>query len=51
MQILTERAAKLRKRAVRLQEEKQRESMDREAKRAKERQREKELIARPAAEN
>ena len=51
MQILTERSAKLRKRAVRLQEEKQRESMDREAKRAKERQREKELIARPAAEN
>ena len=51
MQILMERSAKLRKRALRLQEEKQRESMDREGKRAKERQREKELIARPAAEN
>ena len=51
MQILTERSDKLRKRAVRLQEEKQRESMDREAKRAKERQREKELIARPATQN
>ena len=51
MQILTERSARLRKQASKLQEEKQRESMDREAKRAKERQREKELIAKPAAEN
>ena len=51
MQILAERSEKLRKRAVRLQEEKQRESMDREARRAKERQREKDLIARQAAQN
>ena len=51
MQMLTERSSKLRKRAIRLQEEKQSESMNRETKRAKERQREKELIAKPAAEN
>ena len=51
MQVLTERSAKLRKRAARLQEEKQKEAMDREAKRDKARQREKELIAKPAAES
>eukprot|EP00092_Neocalanus_flemingeri_P065604 GFUD01079812.1.p1 GENE.GFUD01079812.1~~GFUD01079812.1.p1 ORF type:complete len:141 (+),score=60.84 GFUD01079812.1:56-478(+) len=51
MQMLTERSVKLRKRATKLQEEKQKESMDREMKRAKDRQMEKELIARPAAEN
>ena len=51
MQMLTERSSKLRKRAIRLQEQKQSESMNRETKRSKERQREKELIAKPAAEN
>jgi len=51
MQVLTERSAKLRKRAARLQEEKQKEAMDREAKRDKARQREKELIARPATDS
>ena len=51
MQMLTERSAKLRKRTIRLQEEKQKESMDREMRRSKERQKEKELIAKPAAEN
>ena len=42
------RSAKLRQRAVMLQEEKQRESMEREVRRDKERVREKELIAKPA---
>ena len=51
MQMLAERSAKLRKRAIKLQEEKQKESMDREMRRAKEKQREKELIAKPSAES
>ena len=48
MQSLTERSARLRVRAARLQDEKQRESMERENRREKERLREKELIAKPA---
>ena len=48
MQSMTERAGRLRVRAARLQDEKQRESMERENRREKERLREKELIAKPA---
>ena len=48
MQSLTERSGRLRVRAARLQDEKQRESMERENRREKERLREKELIAKPA---
>ena len=48
MQSLTERSVRLRVRAARLQDEKQRESMERENMREKERLREKELIAKPA---
>ena len=48
MESLTERSARLRVRAARLQDEKQRESMERENRREKERLREKELIAKPA---
>ena len=48
MQMLAERSVRLRKRAARLQEEKQKESMERESRRAKERQREKDLIAKEA---
>ena len=47
MQALTERSGRLRLRAARLQDEKQRESMERENRREKERLRERELIARP----
>ena len=48
MQSLTDRSGRLRVRAARLQAEKQRESMERENRREKERLREKELIAKPA---
>ena len=48
MQSLTERSGRLRVRAARLQDEKQRESMERENRKEKERLREKELIAKPA---
>ena len=48
MEMLTNRSARLRQRAERLQEEKQRESLEREVRRDKERIREKELIAKPA---
>ena len=48
MQSLTERSGRLRVRAARLQDEKQRESMERENRREKDRLRERELIARPA---
>ena len=44
------RSARLRQRAARLQEEKQRESMGREVRRDKERLREKELIAKTVPE-
>ena len=47
MEALTERSGRLRLRAARLQDEKQRESMERENRREKERLRERELIARP----
>ena len=46
---LSSRSMKLRQRAARLQEEKQKESMEREIQRDKERIREKELIAKPAS--
>ena len=46
---LSSRSMKLRQRAGRLQEEKQKESMEREIQRDKERIREKELIAKPAS--
>ena len=49
MQALTERSGRLRLRAARLQDEKQRESMERENRREKDRLREKELIAKPAS--
>ena len=51
MQSVTERSSQLRLRAGRLQDEKQRESMERENKKEAERLREKELIARPASTN
>ena len=51
MQSLTERSGRLRVRAARLQDEKQRESMERENRREAERLREKELIAKPASSN
>ena len=47
MEALTERSGRLRLRAARLQDEKQRESMERENRREKDRLRERELIARP----
>ena len=47
MQALTERSGRLSLRAARLQDEKQRESMERENRREKERLRERELIAWP----
>merc|ERR1712227_1194527 len=46
---LSSRSMKLRQRAARLQEEKRKESMEREIQRDKERIREKELIAKPAS--
>ena len=51
MQAVTERSGRLRQRAGRLQDEKQKESMERENKKEAERLREKELIARPASTN
>ena len=51
MQSVTERSSQLRLRAGRLQDEKQRENMERENKKEAERLREKELIARPASTN
>ena len=47
MEAMTERSGRLRLRAARLQDEKQRESMERENRREKERLRERELLARP----
>ena len=49
MQSLTDRSGRLRVRAARLQAEKQRESMERENRRERDRLRERELIARPAS--
>ena len=51
MQAVTERSGRLRQRAGRLQDEKQKESMERENRREAERLREKELIAKPASSN
>ena len=51
MQSVTERSGQLRLRAGRLQDEKQKESMERENRKEAERLREKELIARPASTN
>merc|ERR1719397_1843798 len=48
MQSVTERSVRLRQRAGRLQDEKQRESMERENRKETERLREKELIAKPS---
>ena len=48
MSALTERSAKLRKRAARLQDEKQKEALRRENKRVMDLERENELIAKPA---
>ena len=49
MQSLTDRSGRLRVRAARLQAEKQRESMERENRRERDRLRERKLIARPAS--
>ena len=51
MGTLSARSARLRQRAARLQEAKQRESMEREVQRDKDRVREKELIAKPSSSN
>ena len=51
MGTLSARSARLRQRAARLQEAKQKESMEREVQRDKDRVREKELIAKPSSSN